>query len=163
MTRPLWCSAVGYTQSRKVGALLFLFASLSLLAVEPIIRPDFVANAKYEKTLASEAMVVCQDNLAGKLALDILKQGGNAADAGVALAYALAVTQPKAGNLGGGGFALYYDAKLKKTVAIDFREMAPIRSNVKDYLDSQGEVDKQKIRFSAKACGVPIVDPSKKS
>ena len=134
--------------------LLSCLLTLSVCASEPIIRPDFIPEGG-DLLTAKNAMVVCQDTPAGGVALEVLKEGGNAADAGVALAYALAVTQPKAGNLGGGGFALYYNAATKKTHAIDFREMAPQMAKVDLYLNAKGEVDKEKIRFSAKACGVP--------
>ena len=70
---------------------------------------------------------------AAQIAQDVIAQGGNAADAGVAIAYALAVTQPKAGNLGGGGFALYYNAATKKTTALDFRERAPSKVSIKNF------------------------------
>jgi gamma-glutamyltranspeptidase/glutathione hydrolase len=60
-----------------------------------------------------------------KLGLDILKKGGNAIDAAVAMQFALAVVYPQAGNIGGGGFLIYRDAKGKKTLALDYREKAP--------------------------------------
>lgn len=73
---------------------------------------------------ATHGMVASVDALATQVGVDILKQGGNAVDAAVAVGYALAVTHPQAGNLGGGGFMMLR-TKDGKTTAIDFREMAP--------------------------------------
>ncbi len=87
--------------------------------------------------------------------MDILKQGGNAVDAAVAVGFALAVTLPQAGNLGGGGFLLVYDAGKRQTEAIDFRETAPAAARRDRYLNEQGEVDEQRIRHSHQAAGVP--------
>ena len=71
------------------------------------------------------------------------------------MAYALAVTLPKAGNLGGGGFMLVHSAKDNKTYAFDFREMAPLAATHDMYLDENGDVDKTRARFSPEAVGVP--------
>ena len=70
-------------------------------------------------------MIVSQEAAASRVGLDILKRGGNAVDAAVAVGFALAVTLPRAGNLGGGGFMLIYRADLDRTIAIDYRETAP--------------------------------------
>ena len=128
-----------------------LFLPCLLLADEPIIR----SQARIHPQYASHAMVVSQDSLATEAALEILKKGGNAADAAVTLAYVLAVTQPKAGNIGGGGFALYYDKHSNRTYAIDFRETAPQKAHRDLFLDTQGKVDSKKARFSLKASGTP--------
>ncbi|MCP5423652.1 MAG: gamma-glutamyltransferase [Gammaproteobacteria bacterium] len=104
---------------------------------------------------ATQGMVATQEALATGIGLDILKQGGNAVDAGVAIGFALAVTLPRAGNLGGGGFMLIHDAAKKETVALDFREMAPLAATRDLYLDEQGEVDEKRARFSYLSVGVP--------
>ena len=124
---------------------------MSAYANEPIIR----SNSRVHPIYANNAMVVSQDNFATEAALEILKKGGTAADAAVALAYVLAVTQPKAGNIGGGGFALYYDQKTAKTTAIDFRETAPAKAHRDLFLNQAGEVDSNKSRFSVNASGIP--------
>ncbi|MCM8533100.1 MAG: gamma-glutamyltransferase [Lentisphaeraceae bacterium] len=121
------------------------------LFADPIIR----SNARIHPESSTKAMVVSQDSIATDIALKVLKEGGNAADAAIALAYAQAVTQPKAGNIGGGGFALYFDNKTKKTYAIDFREVAPLKTHKDTFLDKDGNVDKNKKRFSLAATAVP--------
>ena len=70
-------------------------------------------------------MVVSQNYLSSDIGADILSQGGNAIDAAVAVGFSLTATLPRAGNIGGGGFMLIYDAKNDVTVALDFRSMAP--------------------------------------
>lgn len=100
-------------------------------------------------------MVVSQEAIASQVGADILAAGGNAIDAAVATGFALAVTLPRAGNLGGGGFMLIHLAKENKTIAIDYREMAPINARRDMFLDFQGNVDNKKARFSAQSSGVP--------
>ena len=73
----------------------------------------------------------------------------------MATGFALAVTLPRAGNLGGGGFMMVYLAKENKTIAIDYREMAPHLSDRDMFLDKEGNVDNEKARFSAQSSGVP--------
>lgn len=86
--------------------------------------------------------------------MDILKEGGNAVDAAVAVGYALAVTHPQAGNLGGGGFMLIR-SKNGNTTAIDFREMAPAKATRDMFLDDQGNPDSKKSLTSHLASGTP--------
>ena len=83
-------------------------------------------------------MVASPEASATMLGLEILKQGGNAIDAAVAIGYMLAVTHPRAGNIGGGGFMLIYLAKQQQSIAIDYRETAPEATNREDYLNEQG-------------------------
>lgn len=104
---------------------------------------------------AKNAMVVTQEALATQIGLDILKQGGNAVDAAVAVGYALAVTLPRAGNLGGGGFMLIYLSAQKKAIAIDYREKAPASASRNMYLDENNKVQPQLSRFHGLAVGVP--------
>ncbi|MBP6812384.1 MAG: gamma-glutamyltransferase, partial [Saprospiraceae bacterium] len=108
-----------------------------------------------KEALGDTAMVVSAHPLATKVGLDILKKGGNAIDAAVAMQFALAVVYPQAGNIGGGGFLIYRDAKGKKTLALDYREKAPAAATEAMYLDSAGNVLANKSRFGALACGVP--------
>ena len=112
-------------------------------------------NARFHPTVSSLGMVVSQEAIASQVGADILEAGGNAVDAAVATGFALAVTLPRAGNLGGGGFMLVHLAKENKTIAIDYREMAPYDAHRDMFLDSQGNVDNEKARFSAQSSGVP--------
>ena len=105
--------------------------------------------------LSKNGMVSTQDRLAAQVGADILARGGNAVDAAVATGFALAVTHPQAGNLGGGGFMLVYLAEETKTIALDFREMAPVLATRDMFLDAQGDVDNKIARFSRASAGVP--------
>ena len=100
-------------------------------------------------------MVATQNPYASAVGARILEQGGNAVDAAVAIGFTLAVTYPRAGNLGGGGFMLVHDAAKDDTVAIDYRELAPVKASRHMYLDENGEVDRARSFFSHLAAGVP--------
>src|SRR5208282_4756942 len=105
--------------------------------------------------VARHGMVVTQEAAASRVGLDVLRLGGNAVDAAVAVGFALAVTLPRAGNIGGGGFMLIHRADLNKTIAIDYRESAPALTTRDVFLDANGEADPFKSRFSGLAIGVP--------
>ena len=105
--------------------------------------------------VAKHGMVVTQEAAASKVGLDVLRLGGNAVDAAVAVGFALAVTLPRAGNLGGGGFMLIHRADLNTTTAIDYRESAPAATTKDVFLDANGEADPFKSRYSGLAIGVP--------
>lgn len=124
-------------------------------AASPIIRYDSI----HHPIRAEQGMVATQHALASQVGVEILKSGGNAVDAAVAVGFALAVVLPRAGNLGGGGFMLVHMAEQNgepaKTVAIDYREMAPMAAHRDLFLDDNGEVDKNKSRLSHAAAGVP--------
>ncbi|MBP6751490.1 MAG: gamma-glutamyltransferase, partial [Alicycliphilus sp.] len=81
----------------------------------------------FHPVVASNGMVASEQELASRIGLDILKSGGNAVDAAVAMGFALVVALPNAGNIGGGGFMMVHDAKTGKSVALDFREVAPAK------------------------------------
>ena len=104
---------------------------------------------------AENGMVSAQEQLAAEIGRDILAQGGNAVDAGIAVAFALAVTLPRAGNLGGGGFMLVHDAASGETHAVDYREMAPAGATRDMFLDAEGNADSELSRYSGAASGVP--------
>src|SRR5918996_4559330 len=87
--------------------------------------------------------------------VEVLQNGGNAVDAAATVAFALAVTLPSAGNLGGGGFMVVHDAKSGETVAIDYREKAGSSAFRDMFLDDEGEADPEKSRFGGLAIGVP--------
>ncbi len=120
-------------------ALLTLLLTSSLFAHEPV--------------RARKAMVVAQEPIATDVGVDILKRGGNAYDAAVAVAFALAVTYPTAGNIGGGGFALIRTAS-GETNFIDFREKAPAGATRDMYLDKDGKPTRDSVS-GWRAVGVP--------
>lgn len=115
---------------------------VSLHAQAPIAQPRF-------------GMVAAEEAKAARIGLDVLKAGGNAVDAAVAAGFALAVTLPEAGNLGGGGFMLVHLAKLKRTIAIDYRETAPAAITRDIFLNEKGDADPDKSRASGLGVGVP--------
>ena len=110
--------------------------------------------SRFQPVVAENGMVAAQEKIAAQVGADILKAGGNAIDAAVAVGFALAVTHPQAGNLGGGGFMLISLAGGKK-VAIDYRETAPAAASRDMFLDSNGSVDREKARYSRASAGVP--------
>jgi gamma-glutamyltranspeptidase / glutathione hydrolase len=99
------------------------------------------------------AMVASVDGIASRVGADVMKRGGNAVDAAVAVAFALAVTWPEAGNLGGGGFMLVRTPD-GKSEAIDYREVAPAAATRNMYLDAEGKVTKDST-LGYRASGVP--------
>ena len=118
----------------------------------------FVGAASHAASMAPVAaengMVVSAQHLATKVGVDVLKKGGNAIDAAVAVGYALAVVYPAAGNLGGGGFMTVQLADGRKTF-LDFREKAPMAATANMYLDSEGNVVKGLSTHGYLAVGVP--------
>lgn len=110
--------------------------------------------ASQAPVMAENAMVVTAQHLATKVGVDVLKRGGNAVDAAVAVGYALAVVYPAAGNLGGGGFMTIQLADGRKTF-LDFREKAPLAAKPDMYLDKDGNVVKGLSTKGHLAVGVP--------
>jgi len=108
----------------------------------------------FHPVVAHQGMVASVDEAATRVGVEILKEGGNAVDAAVAVGYALAVTHPQAGNLGGGGFMMIR-TKEGKVTAIDFREMAPAAATRDMFLDEQGNPDSKKSLTSHLASGTP--------
>ncbi len=113
------------------------------------------AHAASQAPVAAEhGMVVTAQHLATRVGVDVLKDGGNAVDAAVAVGYALAVVYPAAGNLGGGGFMTIQLADGRKTF-LDFREKAPLAATADMYLDKDGKVIKEASTIGHRAVGVP--------
>src|SRR5438477_817502 len=104
---------------------------------------------------ARNGMVVAQEARAAKIGVEFLAKGGNAVDAAVAVGFAMAVTYPRAGNLGGGGYMVIHRAGRAADVAIDYRETAPAATTRDIFLDGNGEADVSKSRDSALSIGVP--------
>ena len=106
--------------------------------------------------LKSESYAVAtRHHLATDIGMKVLENGGNAIDAAVAVAFALAVVNPSAGNLGGGGFMLLHLAESNETISIDYRERAPMKSFEKMFQDDSGKVIKGLSLSSILASGVP--------
>lgn len=103
---------------------------------------------------AQSGMVASEEARATEIGAEILRQGGNAVDAAVAVGFALAVTLPESGNLGGGGFMVIRLAD-GRAVAIDYRETAPAAATRDMFLNEKGEADPQRSRFTGLAVGVP--------
>lgn len=100
-------------------------------------------------------MVVTAHPLATQIGANVLRQGGTAFDAAIAVHWALAVVLPRAGNLGGGGFTVLFDRRAQRVQALDFRETAPGESRRDMYLNSRGEVTPGLSTLGALAVGVP--------
>ncbi len=121
-------------------------------AQEPAI---FSRKDIFHPVFAERGMVSTQEETATRIGVEILKAGGNAVDAAVAVGFTLSVTLPRAGALGGGGFMLIHSADARETVAVDYREMAPTAATRDMFLDAEGNLDKRKARASRYAAGVP--------
>src|SRR6266481_3080797 len=104
---------------------------------------------------AEHGMVVAQEKIAARLGAEVLGRGGNAVDAAVATGFALAVSYPRAGNIGGGGFMIIHSAERHEDVAIDYRETAPAATTRDIFLGADGKPDIAKSRDSALSIGVP--------
>ena len=137
----------------RLAALVFLCLAPATVFADPI--PIISPYATARPVIAAHGMVVTQEAAASRVGLDVLKRGGNAVDAAVAVGFALAVTLPRAGNIGGGGFMLIHRADRNQTIAIDYREVAPAATTKDVFLDANGEADPFKSRFSGLAIGVP--------
>jgi gamma-glutamyltranspeptidase/glutathione hydrolase len=116
-----------------------------------LITSSSIVNAQ---SYAKNGMVVTASKIASQTGVDILKKGGNAVDASVATAFALAVTHPTAGNIGGGGFMVFMNSE-GKTTTIDFREKAPFAATETMYLDENGNIKDDSNHTGLLAVGVP--------
>jgi gamma-glutamyltranspeptidase/glutathione hydrolase len=133
--------------SALIGALALLLSGPSASRADPAL-------ARAQAVTAANGMVVAQEAIAARVGAEILRKGGNAVDAAVAVGFTMAVTYPRAGNIGGGGFMIIHRAN-GDDMAIDYRETAPAAINRTSFLDAQGNADPQKSRDSALAIGVP--------
>lgn len=125
----------------RVMLTALLTATLAFAAAPPPVRGD-------------KAMATSRSTIASQVGADIMRQGGNAVDAAVAMGFALAVTYPSAGNLGGGGFMVLHLADGTDTT-LDFREVAPSSAHKEMYLDENGAVVKGLSTSTRKSTGVP--------
>ena len=132
---------------RRVQLSGFLVLPLMLLAVAPCA-------FSFTPVAARHGMVASSEPLATDVGVAILRDGGNAVDAAVAVGFALAVTHPVAGNLGGGGFMLIRLAK-GDAVVVDYREAAPAAASRNMYLTSSGQLSAEDSTVGARAAAVP--------
>jgi gamma-glutamyltranspeptidase/glutathione hydrolase len=139
-----------FMKKTQLFSILFLFLFLK-------------TNFAFAQTYAKNGMVASSSKIASQVGIDILKKVGNAIDASVATAFALAVTHPSAGNIGGGGFLVFMNAS-GETTTIDFREKAPLKASPTMFLDADGMLTKGKDlngknstgnHIGAKSIGVP--------
>ena len=118
---------------RSVPAISFLLSlvlgAAALAQVAPVSRPPEIPPA--QSIHARNGVVVTQESRAARIGVEILDRGGNAVDAAVAVGFALAVTYPRAGNIGGGGFMVIHLAKTGQDITIDYRETAPAAATVR--------------------------------
>jgi gamma-glutamyltranspeptidase/glutathione hydrolase len=141
--------------TRLFACIAALFVSGAALAQTPPPAPIITQPSRFQPVLAQNGMVASQEKRATRVGVDILKAGGNAIDAAVAVGFALAVTHPQAGNIGGGGFMVVHLAARNETISIDYRETAPAAMTRDVFLDAKGDADPRKSRDSALGVGVP--------
>jgi gamma-glutamyltranspeptidase / glutathione hydrolase len=135
--------------------IALVVASAAFAQSSPQLESTFRGIPPVTPVVAQHGMVVAQERRAAEIGRDILRRGGNAVDAAVAVGFAMAVTYPRAGNLGGGGFMLIHLVKDNRNTSIDYRETAPAAASPEMFLDAQGEPDAEKSRDSGLAVGVP--------
>jgi gamma-glutamyltranspeptidase/glutathione hydrolase len=159
MRAPTTGSRFGTRLAALVAAALLLAGPVAAQGAPPGMpqpgQPILSASSRLLPVLGTHGMVATQEARATRVGVEILKRGGNAVDAAVAVGFALAVTLPRAGNLGGGGFMLVHRAAEVETVAIDYRETAPAAATETMFLDAAGEPDPKKSRDSGLSVGVP--------
>ena len=139
----------------QLAVSLFVLAPVAPLRTGDVVTPAARA-ASRDPVRAKRGMVASTSRLASEVGVEVLKRGGNAVDAAIAVALALAVTYPAAGNLGGGGFMMIR-MRDGRTTAIDYREMAPAAATRDIYLDRNGELIKGEGSSTVgyRASGVP--------
>ena len=137
--------------------LFVLLAVLQISCTATVAGAQGIASYRdlHHPEFSKTGMVAAQNRVPAEIGAQVLADGGNAVDAAVATGFALAVTLPRAGNIGGGGFMLVYDAESKKTIAIDYRETAPLGATRDMFLDAKGDADPVLSRDSHKASAVP--------
>lgn len=132
-----------------------LIGFVGLVAPVAVCAETATAFTRFEPVVAEHGMVATQESQATRIGVEILRRGGNAVDAAVAVGLALAVSLPEAGNLGGGGFMLVHLAKPSKNIAIDYRETAPADTPQDVFLDQSGHAVPAKSRDTGLGVGVP--------
>jgi gamma-glutamyltranspeptidase / glutathione hydrolase len=144
----------GFTARMLTALAVTALVAAPLAAQERFVQQSSGTTAVQVAT-AQHGMVVSQEQQATRIGLDVLERGGNAVDAAVAVGFALAVSLPKAGNIGGGGFMLVHLAGRDEAVAIDYRETAPAATRSDVFLGPEGQADPRKSRDTGLGVGVP--------
>jgi len=145
--------STGDISMKRSAVLTFVLAVVWIALFTPGRAVD--APPRPQPVVARHHMVASQERRATGIGLDILGRGGNAVDAAVAVGFALAVTHPQAGNLGGGGFMVIRLADRGFATTIDYRETAPSATTSDIFLDPRGNYDPAKSRNSGLAAGIP--------
>src|SRR5690554_1061653 len=140
---------------RRLWGLTAALMALLAMNVAYASNQAILEGERFHPVQGTQGMVATSHTLASEVALQVLKDGGNAVDAAVAAGFALAVTQPRSGNIGGGGFLLYAPGDGSAPEAIDYRETAPAGASETMFQDDDGNVVSQRSRFSHQAAGVP--------
>jgi gamma-glutamyltranspeptidase / glutathione hydrolase len=144
-----------FRTERAIFIGVVLFAAFCSPVSAQQLRRGYTPTTDGARTVVAESgMVVAQEKSAAEIGADILRRGGNAVDAAVATGFAMAVTYPRAGNIGGGGFMVIHSAD-HGDVAIDYRETAPAATKTTIFLGADGKPDASKSRDSALGIGVP--------
>lgn len=141
--------------SRRTGGWRALTALVIAVLTVPAFGQAILEGERFHPVTARQGMVATSHTLATEVALQVLKDGGNAVDAAVTAGFALAVTQPRSGNIGGGGFMLIAKGDGSEPEAIDYREKAPAAATETMFQDASGEVVQNRSRFTHLAAGVP--------
>ena len=142
-------------ERRRLLAAIALVVGFLCVPAAAQERREYIPAGAAHAVAAEHGMVVAQEKLGARVGADILRRGGNAIDAAVATGFALAVTYPRAGNIGGGGFMIIHSAARGEDVAIDYRETAPAAATRDMFLGADGKPDIAKSRDSALSIGVP--------
>ena len=145
-------------ERRIIFAIIVLIVAYCLPAAAQEQRRGFYtppAGQAIHAVAAEHGLVVAQEKIAARIGADVLRRGGNAVDAAVATGFAMAVTYPRAGNIGGGGFMIIHSAEHHEDVAIDYRETAPAATTPQLFLRADGKPDPAKSRDSALGVGIP--------
>jgi len=139
-----------------LGGFAWLLAFGVTATAQDMRRGAYVPTASVSHPItAAHGMVVAQEKISAQIGRDVLAQGGNAVDAAVATGFAMAVTYPRAGNIGGGGFMLIHLADGNRDISIDYRETAPRAATRDMFLGPDGKPDPARSRDSALGIGVP--------
>ncbi|MEO1419468.1 MAG: gamma-glutamyltransferase [Pseudomonadota bacterium] len=154
---PVWSRKLsGLLRSLGAATIVVVIAGPAKVLAEPAsIEPIIDYSTRHHAAVDSHGMVAVQNAIAAEVGAAVLAEGGNAVDAAVAVGLALAVTLPRAGNIGGGGFMLIYDAETKETIALDYRERAPAAASRDMFITESGVADDRAARYSYRSVGVP--------